>query len=100
MRRTLALCLCLAAALCAERGWGDQGPGRTQPAAGGRAPPGVSGATITGVPGAPDATMAIDGRQLPAPPPKFGGVIRRNADQSRPYWPPRIVPPKGAPTCC
>jgi hypothetical protein len=23
--------------------------------------------------------MSIDGKQLPAPPPKFGGVIKRNA---------------------
>ena len=41
--------------------------------------------------------MTIDGKQLPAPPPKFGGVIKDNAYQSKPYWPPTIVPPKGAP---
>ncbi len=51
----------------------------------------------TGVPGSPDATTTIDGKQIPAPPGKFGGKIERTPDQSKPYWPPRIVPPKGAP---
>ena len=27
----------------------------------------------------------------------FGGVIKEAATDSKPYWPPRIVPPKGAP---
>jgi arylsulfatase len=48
-------------------------------------------------PGSPAATTTIDGRQLPAPPPKFGGVINDNAKDSKPYWPARIVPPKDAP---
>jgi arylsulfatase len=52
---------------------------------------------ITGVPGSPGATTTIDGKQLPAPPAQFGGKIERTAEQSKPYWPPRIVPPKGAP---
>ena len=30
-------------------------------------------------------------------PPKFGGVIKENATDSKPWWPPRVVPPKGAP---
>jgi arylsulfatase A-like enzyme len=51
----------------------------------------------TGVPGAPDATTTIDGRYIPPPPPKFGGEINPNAAQSKPYWPARVVPPKGAP---
>src|SRR5215470_3331680 len=46
---------------------------------------------ITGTPGAPSATMTINGEQLPAPPPKFEGVIQDTAPQSKPYWPPRIV---------
>jgi arylsulfatase len=29
--------------------------------------------TITGTPGSPSATTTIDGKQLPPPPPKFGG---------------------------
>jgi arylsulfatase len=51
----------------------------------------------TGVPGSPSATTTIDGRYLPNPPPRFGGEITPNALQSKPYWPPRVVPPKGAP---
>ena len=51
----------------------------------------------TGTPGSPSATTTIDGKQLPAPPPKFQGKIERNAAQSTPYWPARVVPPKGAP---
>ncbi len=48
-------------------------------------------------PGSPAATTTIDGRYLPPPPPKFGGEISLNAAQSKPWWPPRVVPPKGAP---
>ena len=57
----------------------------------------VTAQQITGTPGSPSATTTISGEQLPAPPPKFGGKIERNAAQSTPYWPARIVPPKGAP---
>ena len=52
---------------------------------------------VTGTPGAPDATTTIPGSQLPAPAPKFGGVIKDDALTSKPWWAPRIVPPKGAP---
>jgi arylsulfatase A-like enzyme len=52
---------------------------------------------ITGVPGSPSATTTIDGKQLPAPPQKFEGKIGPTAQESKPYWPARIVPPKGAP---
>jgi arylsulfatase A-like enzyme len=51
----------------------------------------------TGVPGSPGATTTIDGNYLPSPPPKFGGRIGLDAAQSKPYWPPAVVPPKGAP---
>src|SRR5215469_7746922 len=51
----------------------------------------------SGVPGSPSATTTIDGKYLPPPPPKFGGSINLQADQSRPWWPPQVVPPKGAP---
>jgi len=47
--------------------------------------------------GSPGATASIDGKQLPAPDPKFGGVIKDDALQSKPWWAPRIVPPKDAP---
>src|SRR6202023_3077407 len=53
--------------------------------------------TVTGVPGSPSGTATIDGKYLPNPAPKFGGVINLNAQDSKPYWPPQIVPPKGAP---
>ncbi len=49
------------------------------------------------VPGSPSATESLETKQFPPPPPKFGGKIDRNADQSTPWWPPRVVPPKGAP---
>jgi len=52
---------------------------------------------ITGVPGSPSATTTISGKQLPPPDPKFGGVIKEKASESTPWWPPRVVPPKGAP---
>ncbi len=51
----------------------------------------------SGVIGSPEATTTIPGTQLPPPDPKFGGVINENAAQSKAWWPPRIVPPKGAP---
>jgi hypothetical protein len=51
----------------------------------------------TGVPGSPDATTTIDGRYIPPPPPKFQGEINLNAVDSKPAWPARVVPPKGAP---
>src|SRR5262252_5094650 len=50
-----------------------------------------------GAPGSPSATTTIEGNQLPPLSPKFGGKIERNAAQSTPYWPPRVVPPEGAP---
>ncbi len=52
---------------------------------------------VTGTPGAPDATTTIDGKQLPAPDPKFGGVIKEGALQSKAWWAPRVVPPRQAP---
>ena len=48
-------------------------------------------------PGSPSATIAIDGKQLPPPPQKFEGTIGRTTADSKPYWPARVVPPKGAP---
>ena len=51
----------------------------------------------SGKPGSPGATMTIPGQQLPPPPQQFRGKIERNAAQSTPYWPARVVPPKDAP---
>ena len=39
----------------------------------------------TGTPGSPSATTTIDGKQLPPPDPKFGGVIKDTAAESKPY---------------
>jgi arylsulfatase len=47
--------------------------------------------------GSPNATTTISGKQLPQPDPAFGGVIGEKATESTAWWPPRIVPPKGAP---
>jgi len=52
---------------------------------------------INGTPGSPDATVTIDGKQIPPPPLPFGGVIKESVKDSKPYWPPPVVPPKGAP---
>nr|QIP10127.1 arylsulfatase [Bradyrhizobium symbiodeficiens] len=57
----------------------------------------VSAQQMTGVSGDPGATITIDGKQIPPPDPKFGGVIREKATESKPWWAPRVVPPKGAP---
>jgi hypothetical protein len=52
---------------------------------------------INGTPGSPSATTTIDGKYLPPPPSKFGGEINLEATKSKPYWPPQVVPPQGAP---
>ena len=52
---------------------------------------------VTGTLGQPSATTTIKGNQIPAPPPAFGGVIKEDAKDSTSWWPPRVVPPKGAP---
>jgi len=51
----------------------------------------------TGTPCSPSATTTIDGRYLPNSPAPFGGVINLSAKDSKPCWPPTVVPPKGAP---
>ena len=52
---------------------------------------------VTGVLGSPSATTTVSNRQLPAPDPQFGGVIKDGALQSKAWWAPRVVPPKSAP---
>ncbi len=52
---------------------------------------------LSGPPGSPDATIAPESKILPPTAPKFGGVIKHNAAESTPWWPPVVVPPKGAP---
>jgi arylsulfatase A-like enzyme len=57
----------------------------------------VDAQQVTGEPGTPTATTTIGGNQLPPPDPKFGGVIEERASDSKSWWAPRVVPPKGAP---
>jgi arylsulfatase len=52
---------------------------------------------VTGEMGSPGATTTISGKQLPPPDPKFAGVIREKASESKAWWAPRVVPPKRAP---
>lgn len=47
--------------------------------------------------GWPAATATRNGEYLPNPSLPFGGTINLNAIDSRPFWPPRVVPPKVAP---
>jgi len=55
---------------------------------------------VTGTMGAPSATTTIDGKQLPPPPPKFGGVIKELATESKTWWPQPSCRPRGRPTFC
>ncbi|MFO1476249.1 MAG: arylsulfatase [Verrucomicrobiota bacterium] len=93
--------LAIAAASCAAP---NPAPKPAEPAApaapAASAPAADTGGTpvqVTGELGSPAATTTISGRQLPAPEPKFGGVIKDDALQSKIWWAPRIVPPKQAP---
>jgi len=84
LKRTRRLGLLLAmvgAALGYVAATAQQGASKAQPA---EPPPGSPGATI-------------DGRYLPPPPQPFKGEINLNAVDSKPFWPARVVPPKGAP---
>ncbi len=47
--------------------------------------------------GSAGGTITLDGKQLPPPDPTFGGEIREKASESKQWWAPRVVPPKGAP---
>lgn len=52
---------------------------------------------VTGELGSAHATSTISGQQLPPPDPQFGGLIKEKAADSKAWWAPRVVPPKGAP---
>ena len=58
------------------------------------------GQVVTGELGTPSATTTITGKQIPPPPPAFGGVIKEKASDVEAWWAPRVVPPKGAPNVC
>jgi arylsulfatase A-like enzyme len=51
----------------------------------------------TVAPGSPSATATIDGRYLPPVPAHFGGEINLSAEESKPFWPAKVVPAAGAP---
>jgi len=57
----------------------------------------ASAQQINGAPGSASSTEVINGNQIPAPPVPFGGVLKPSVADSKIWWPPRIVPPKGAP---
>jgi arylsulfatase A-like enzyme len=57
----------------------------------------IAAQQVTGELGSPSATTTLDGKQLPPPDPKFGGVIKEKASESKAWWAPRVVPPQGAP---
>ena len=54
-------------------------------------------ASAQGASGAPNSTTTLNGLQLPPPPAAFGGEIGTDAEESIPWWPPRVVPPAEAP---
>ena len=85
----------LSAACCAEHRSSVQLVAMQDPKANDSTPGDHPGANPA--PGSPSSTTTIDGKYLPNAAKKFGGVINLNAKDSKPYWPPQIVPPKGAP---
>ena len=54
----------------------------------------------TGTPGSPSATATIDGKQLPPPDPKFGGVIKPSAKTPSRTGRRPSCRPRARPTCC
>ena len=52
---------------------------------------------VTGTLGSSSATSTIDDQSLPAAPSEFGGTINLDAQELTAWWPPTVVPPKGAP---
>ena len=47
--------------------------------------------------GSPNATQVLDGKQLPPPVPEFGGTIKQEALQSKPWCPPGLFRLKALP---
>jgi hypothetical protein len=90
-RRQLFLSTAKAALLSAFGGTWLSGAARAQAAAG--SPVDV----IVGDPERASGTINIDGRYLPPSPQPFAGVVRQSVRESTAWWPPRVVPPKGAP---
>jgi hypothetical protein len=51
----------------------------------------ASAQETTADPDLPSGTASISGKQLPPPDPKFGGVIKEKASESKAWWSPRVV---------
>ena len=94
-RRQLFLSTLKAAIAATFSGSFLSGQAEAQP--GSPAPSASGEGVVHGTLGSPDATISIDGRYLPPTPPAFGGVIKESYKDSRVWWPPRVVPPSGAP---
>jgi arylsulfatase len=93
----LLACLCLAAGALLGYGAATGKISWLFGAEEAKGPAPSNGIQVTGEPGSPSATTTIDGKYLPPPAPTFGGTINLSAKDSKPWWPPTIVPPKGAP---
>jgi arylsulfatase len=91
-RRQLFLSAAKAALLTAFGGSGLFKGSKAQAAS--AAPP---TSPMTGAVGTITGTRTIPGNVLPAPDLPFGGTINLSVSQSKTWWQPRIVPPKGAP---
>jgi arylsulfatase len=91
-RRQLFLSTAKAALASAFGGSWFAGAAKAETPAAAAAAPQIQGAA-----GSPSATRTILGDVLPPPPLPFGGQIGLNAAQSKSWWPPRVVPPAGAP---
>ncbi len=52
---------------------------------------------LNGLPGSPSSTESLNTKYLPGTPVRFGGEICPNASESKSWWPPQVVPSKGAP---
>ena len=57
----------------------------------------VGGKAGEATPGSPSYTEALKSGTLPPVPPRFEGELKPTALESKEWWPPTIVPPKGAP---
>ena len=64
------------------------------------AAPAASAQQTTGTPGSPSATTTIDGKQVPPPIRKFGGVIKIPSQIPNHLGPRRWCRPKVRRTCC
>ena len=60
----------------------------------------VKAQQVTGVLGSPSATTTVSNKQLPAPDPKFGGIIKDDALQSKPGGRRASCRRRARPTCC